>query len=57
MHMLSHQKLNISCWLLNTKTDKLLIDNYDWYALNELENLALPRPLRKIISEYLVLED
>ena len=53
-HILSHQKLNITCWLLKSKTDKLVIDNYNWYAVAELENLALPRPLRKIISEYFV---
>jgi A/G-specific adenine glycosylase len=56
-HLLSHQKLNISCWHLNINTDKLLIDNCKWYAIKELDSLALPRPLRKIISEYLVIED
>lgn len=56
-HLLSHQKLNISCWYLNMKSDTFLIDNYKWFGIRELENLALPRPLRKIISEYLVIED
>lgn len=56
-HLLSHQKLNISCWHLKTKSEEILIDNYNWYPIKDLENLALPRPLRKIISEYLVVED
>jgi A/G-specific adenine glycosylase len=56
-HLLSHQKLIISCWHLNMKSDELLIDNCRWYGIKELDNLALPRPLRKIISEYLVIED
>ena len=56
-HLLSHQKLNISCWHLKIKSEEIFIDNYNWYPIKDLENLALPRPLRKIISEYLVFED
>ncbi len=56
-HLLSHQKLNITCWHLKTESKALVIDNYKWHEIKELENLALPRPLRKIISEYLVVEE
>lgn len=56
-HLLSHQKLNIRCWHLKTKAKEMSIDNYNWYPIKDLENLAMPRPLRKIIGEYLVVQD
>ncbi len=54
-HQLTHRSLQIFCWEVVTDTSATAkIENAEWYELNELKHLAFPRPLRKIISEYLL---
>lgn len=53
-HILSHQRLYINCWLVNVDVKLTEVERFEWYAKTEVEKLAMPRPLRKVFSEYLM---
>jgi adenine-specific DNA glycosylase len=53
-HVLSHQRLQLKIWHIEKENDSHQIEGYQWIKKVDVENLALPRPLRKIFGEYLL---
>lgn len=55
IHILTHQKLNITFWKTKTKEEELQNFseklNAEIYSLDELDNLPLPRPMEKYLNE------
>lgn len=55
-HVLTHQRLKLCFWINSTSPTGSALKNIkgEWHSLEMLKSLSFPRPLRQVISEYLL---